>query len=112
LSNEALSGNLKITGLSGMYSGQDIPIAPDDYVIIGRDTEMANIVINQNNSKISRKHCSIRFDSGRNIYMVTDYSTNGTFVDAGSRLAANVAVPVQRGSVISIGSRENSFKLG
>jgi pSer/pThr/pTyr-binding forkhead associated (FHA) protein len=43
--------------------------------------------------------------------MVTDYSTNGTFIDGGSRLVANVPTPIQRGTVIALGSRENRFRL-
>ena len=104
-------GACSLSGLSGMYAGQDIPMAPNDDLIIGRDATQSNIVIDQNADKVSRKHCVIRYDPGRGVYTVSDYSTNGTYIDGGSRLVANVPTPVQRGTVIALGNRENRFRL-
>lgn len=100
-----------ITGLSGMYAGQSIPMAPDDEMIIGRDNALCNLIVEQNADKISRKHCGITFDSRRGSYIVTDYSTNGTMVEGGSRLIANMPSTLPRGTVIILGSRENRFRL-
>ena len=105
------SQNCGLTGLSGMYAGQNVPMAPNDDVVIGRDSALANVIIDSNCEKISRKHCVIRFDPSRGSYMVTDFSTNGTFIDGGSRLVANVPTAMQRGTVIALGSRENRFRL-
>jgi hypothetical protein len=105
------SASCGLTGLSGMYAGQDMPIAPSDDLIIGRDASLANVIIDQNADKVSRKHCGVRFDSARNCYTVIDYSSNGTFTEGGSRLVANVPTTMQRGSVIALGSRENRFRL-
>ena len=107
----ASSGSCSISGLSGMYAGQDIPMAPNDDLVIGRDASFSNIIIDQNADKVSRKHCIVRYDSGRNTYIVTDHSTNGTFIDGGNRLLANMPTPLTRGTVIALGSRENRFKL-
>ncbi len=100
-----------IMGLSGMYAGQKIPLAPNEELLIGRDNAMCNLILDQNADKISRKHCSIVFDAMRNVYMVTDYSSNGTYIDGGNRFVANMATQVQRGTVISLGNRENRFRL-
>ena len=100
-----------LSGLSGMYAGQNIPMAANDDLVIGRDAALANIIVDQNADKVSRKHCVIRFDPARNAYTVTDHSTNGTFVDGGNRLVANVPTPLARGTVIALGSRENRFRL-
>nr|AGS53138.1 hypothetical protein [uncultured bacterium contig00040] len=107
----AASGQCSLTGMSGMYAGQNIPMAPNDELLIGRDATMANIILDQNADKVSRKHCGIRYDAGRGVYMVTDYSSNGTFIDGGSRLVANVPTAMQRGTVIALGNRENRFRL-
>jgi len=104
-------GSASITGMSGMYAGQTLPLASNDEMIIGRDNSMCNLIVDQNAEKVSRKHCGITFDPGRGIYMVTDYSSNGTFIDGGNRLVANMPTSLQRGSVIALGSRENRFKL-
>jgi hypothetical protein len=100
-----------LAGLSGMYAGQTIPMAPNDELIIGRDSNLANVIIDTNAEKVSRKHCGIRFDPTRNIYSVTDYSSNGTFIDGESRLVANAPTTLQRGVVINLGNRENRFRL-
>ena len=100
-----------IAGLSGMYAGQTIPMAPNDELIIGRDATLCNIIIDQNAEKVSRKHCGIRFDASHNSYSVVDYSSNGTYIDGGSRLTANMPMTVQRGTILNLGNRENRFKL-
>ena len=100
-----------ITGLSGMYAGQVLPMADNDEMVIGRDNAFANLIVDQNADKVSRKHCGIMYDAARGAYVVTDYSTNGTFIDGGNRLVANMATTLQRGTVIALGNRENRFKL-
>ena len=100
-----------ISGLSGMYAGQTLPVAANDEMIIGRDNAFCNLIVDQNADKVSRKHCGIVYDSSRKVYQVTDYSTNGTFVDGGSRLIANMPTTLQSGTVIALGSRENRFRL-
>jgi hypothetical protein len=105
------AGQPSLTGMSGMYAGQNIPMAANDELLIGRDATMANIILDQNADKVSRKHCGIRYDAGRGVYMVTDYSSNGTFIDGGSRLVANVPTAMQHGTVIALGNRENRFRL-
>lgn len=100
-----------ITGLSGMYAGQDIPVSASEEIVIGRNSDECNIIITQNADKVSRKHCGILFDPATGGYKVTDYSSNGIFVDGGNRLAANIPSTLLRGTVIALGSRENRFRL-
>ncbi len=99
-----------ISGLSGMYAGQDIPLATNEPLLIGRDGT-CNLIIDRNAEKLSRKHCSIVYNSQSGVYMVTDYSSNGTYIDGGNRLVANMATQIQRGTIIALGNRENRFKL-
>ena len=107
----AAAGALTITGLSGMYAGQSLPLAANEELVIGRDNAMCNLIIDKSAEKVSRKHCAIFFDAARGTYQVTDFSSNGTFVDGGSRLVANMPTTLQRGSVIVLGSKENRFRL-
>ncbi len=99
-----------MSGLSGMYAGQDIPLAPNEDLLIGRDST-CNLIIDRNADKLSRKHCSITYNSAIGAYMVTDFSSNGTYIDGGNRLVANMATQMQRGTVIALGNRENRFRL-
>ncbi len=103
--------NAGITGLSGMYAGQTLPMAPGEEMIIGRDNSICNLIVDQNAEKLSRRHCSVVYDSTQGVYRVTDYSTNGTYIEGGNRLIANMPTSVNRGSVISLGNRENRFRL-
>lgn len=100
-----------ISGLSGMYAGQTLPLAAGDEMVIGRDNAMCNLIIDQNAEKMSRRHCGVVFNTAAGSYTVTDYSTNGTFVDGGSRLVANMPTSLARGTVIALGNRENRFRL-
>ncbi|MFI3172708.1 MAG: FHA domain-containing protein [Eubacteriales bacterium] len=100
-----------VEGLSGMYAGQQIPLASGDELLIGRDNAMCNLIVDQHAEKVSRKHCGITYDASRGVYIVTDYSSNGTYIDGGNRLAANVPTRMQRGTVLALGNRENRFRL-
>ncbi len=106
--NEGAGGT--ITGLSGMYAGQTIPMAANEPLLIGRDGS-CNLIVDRNAEKLSRRHCSVVFEAARGAYTVTDHSSNGTYVEGGSRLPSNIATQLPRGAVIELGSRENRFKL-
>lgn len=100
-----------ITGLTGMYAGQTIPLASREELVIGRDNEICNLIVDQNAEKVSRKHCGVAYIADTGSYQVVDYSSNGTTVEGGSRLVANVPATLQPGAVIALGSRENRFRL-
>ena len=99
----------KIVCVSGEFMNASFPLNRGETVIIGRDAGSANVVIVA--PKVSRKHCTIRFDEARNSFIVVDCSTNGTYRENGNRLMANMENPLPPGSVISLGSDENRFKL-
>jgi len=100
-----------ITGMSGMYAGQTIPLAPNDEMVIGRDGATSNLVVDKNAEQVSRKHCGITFNQAQGIYLVTDYSSNGTFIDGSNRLVRKMPTSMQRGTIIALGNKENRFRL-
>ena len=97
-----------ITGLSGAYAGAVIPVKSGDTVTIGRDPSVCSIVIKA--EKASRKHCTVSFNGDNGMYTVTDYSSNGTFDEAGNRMTRTTPAPMAAGSVIVIG--DEKFRLG
>jgi pSer/pThr/pTyr-binding forkhead associated (FHA) protein len=103
--------NGAIVGLSGMYKDASFPVGGGEEIIIGRDAAVSHIVIDQNAEKISRRHCGITFDPGSGMYRVTDYSSNGTFQEDGTRMLTNVPTTLPRGAIVSLGSRQTSFRL-
>lgn len=99
----------KISGLTGMYAGTNIPMVHNDLIKIGKDPSRANIVIEE--PHISGLHCSIKYDALNNCYIVTDCSSNGTYLQDGRRLDKHTPTNLPLGSVIYITNRDNSFTL-
>lgn len=79
-------------------------------VILGRDPAYAKIVFSQGAQKISRRHCEVMFNSQVQKYRVTDFSSNGTYVN-GSRLPANSPVLLTRGTELALGDNNNIIRL-
>ncbi|MDR1194538.1 MAG: FHA domain-containing protein, partial [Peptococcaceae bacterium] len=102
----------KVVGVSGMYKGAEFPIQSGEELLIGRDSAISHIIIDQGAENISRKHCGITYDPGNRLYHVTDYSSNGTFKEDGTRLLTNVTSALPIGSLIILGTRQTSFRLG
>jgi uncharacterized membrane protein YhaH (DUF805 family) len=100
-----------ISGVAGMYAGTSFPLNDGEELVIGRDAALAHIVISANGEKISRQHCTISFDPSGQTYLVTDYSSNGTYMNNGSRLNQRTPTRIQRGSVIYLSNQSNSFRL-
>ena len=98
-------------GLSGMYRNTTIDLPAGEEIMLGRDAAMSQVIIDQDADNISRRHCGIRYNPD-GTYSVTDYSTNGTFREDGSHLPSNMPVTLPRGTVICLGSRRVSFRLG
>ncbi len=99
-----------IMGLSGAYAEAIFRLDPDERITIGRDPKLAQIVIDEGCSLVSRTHCTVNGDMNTGLYTVTDFSKNGTFVN-GEKIPKGVAVSVERGSIIYIGDKGNMFKL-
>ena len=111
MSKQQAPKNGTITGINGSCAGFQVHINTGEQVIIGKDANMANIVIDASYGSVSRKHVGISYDVARGKYCVTDYSSNGTYVD-GNRLTKNKAVFISPGSEIQIADDKNTFLLG
>lgn len=101
--------NHGIMCLAGEYQGVSVPMEDGAAITIGRDASCCNLVIS--GSKISRKHCQITYEKARNKYMVTDFSTNGTYIKDGTRLVKERSMELDPGTVLTLGNDANSFRL-
>ncbi|MBR2471306.1 MAG: FHA domain-containing protein [Clostridia bacterium] len=99
-----------LEGVSGMYTGAKFNMASGEEFVIGRDGALSNIIISANSEKVSRRHCSVKYNATMGCYEVTDYSMNGTFY-GNTRLVKDQVTRVQRGTVLVIGDKLNQFKL-
>ena len=79
--------------------------------VIGRDPTISHIIVDARAEEVSRKHCSVSYDSRQRQYIVTDYSRNGTYLDNGTRLKNKVMELVACGTTLYLGNRNNSFVL-
>ena len=95
--------------LAGEYAGAAIPLRKGEELMIGRDGAFCNVVLTGN--KISRKHCSIRFNVDTGRYTVTDLSSNGTYVKNGSRLISGQPTELSAGTILILGNEDNLFRL-
>lgn len=104
-----MPGGGVLVGMNGSYSGSRIPIESKTELVIGRDSTSCNLIVS--GSKVSRKHCAIKYDPGMQVYRVIDYSSNGTFSGDGSRLLSNQYSTLKKGSIIYLGDQSNMFQL-
>lgn len=104
---------VSVTGVSGKYTGAAFDVSDGAAVMFGRSATDANIVFDQFETDISRKHCAVKYDAVSDQFVVTDHSTNGTYLEDGTALTPGQPTTVSRGSVIYLGkNKKNSFRLG
>jgi subtilisin family serine protease len=91
--------------LHGSSRGTEIPLQGGEIVKIGRDRDMANIVITENADKVSRLHCTVSYKADDDCYYVTDLSHNGTFLADMTPLPRKTRVVLGRNTVLYLADR-------
>ncbi len=99
----------KVRAISGPVEGEAFKLPQKNEIIIGSDPSQSHWIIKD--KSVSRKHCSLRYQALENIYIVTDFSTNGTFAD-GERLEKGVPTPLMSGAELTFARGETKIKLG
>lgn len=107
LQNQPTAGALIC--ISGIYKGSIIRIKPEQRILIGRDGKTVDIVINV--PMISRLHCEITYHKENREYEITDYSSNGTFINGNTRLIPNQSYIVKAETEVSFGDALTVYKL-
>jgi hypothetical protein len=100
-----------IRGLSGQYLNAVFDISDGNEVILGRNPMQANLVFDGSQEHISNKHCSIRYNRENDCYIVTDFSSIGTFTGNGVRLTREQPMSLPHGTEIYLVDKTNAFKL-
>lgn len=99
-----------LVGRTGLYAGAEIPLTDGEWIRLGRQSDNHLIFGGQNN--VSRNHCQIKWDNGRQKYIFRDYSTNGTFANgAPDCLPQNLDLDLEPGTTIALGDENNTFYL-
>ena len=108
--HSTIAQNGAIEGVSGDYAGAVINLKPGEKIVIGRDAASCNIILSAERKDISRKHCSVKYDSYTDSFKVIDMSSNGTYVN-GQQMVKDQETSLPVGTVISLGNGENQFRL-
>lgn len=95
--------------IQGTYLGSVVHMYPEQRIIIGRDLNVADIQINL--PLVSRMHCELIYHEDRGEYEITDFSTNGTFINQKQRLLQGVSYIVKSGTQVCFGDMETVYKL-
>ncbi len=88
-------GMVSVQGVSGMVAGRTYVPGPDGRITFGRQPA-CQVVFGSTDKNISGNHCVVYRQNGGIVLMDTG-STNGTFLENGTRLQANVAYPLNPG---------------
>jgi len=98
-------------GLAGQYAGASIPVDARASVM-GRDQTAVNLVFGPEADAVSKRHCSIRWDAARRVFVLEDLgSTNGTYLATGERLVPGQPRELRPGERFYIGDLRNQFEL-
>ena len=100
-------GRVRVT--EGVSLGQGYKLQPGYKIIVGKNAQSANLVIN--NPHVSNVHCSIRYNPVMDTYIVKDYSSNGTYV-YNQRLPKETPVEYPAGTVLSLADGTSKITLG
>ncbi len=102
-------GTPMLVGISGQYAGQAVDLTSRQ-IRLGRDPGTSDLVYIQPDT-ISRNHCSVSFDHHKQVFIIVDHSTNGTFLYPQKRLLKGKAVVLESGTKFYIGDPSELFEL-
>ena len=98
-----------LTCIEGQYAGYSVKMKPEQRILIGRDGNLCDIVIQI--PLISRLHCEITFHEDISQYEITNRSSNGTFIYGDVRLIPKQHYAVEPGTELCFGDTTTIFKL-
>ena len=106
---DAKDGEGTVEILAGEYTGAVLPVKVGEDLVIGRDPQRANMVVTAS-AAVSGLHCRIRYDAQTGRYLVTDYSSNGTFLN-NERLTREKTAYASKGAVVKLADGEMVLRL-
>ena len=100
-----------ITILTGPLMGRKIILKDGEPVNLGKDPRTAQLVLNAEYRKVSRLHCTVTYNANTNNYVVTDVSSNGTYLSNGTRLTKGVRTAIQPGAILLLADEKCKIQL-
>lgn len=101
----------ELIGVNGPLAGMTYNIC-DAGLVIGRDSLGCQVVIPSSQTKISRIHCYVTYNSISGMFVLSDRnSTHGTFLANGRRISHTHPVALKSGDRFYLATPENTFEL-
>ncbi|MCD8021090.1 MAG: FHA domain-containing protein [Clostridiales bacterium] len=97
-----------LVGMRGEYAGAQLQIRSGESVLMGRSKSQCNLIFS--NPKVSRTHCTVTYNSVEDYYLVTNHSSNGTFLANGQLLTPEKPYHLPHGTIFRV-DKEDEFKL-
>lgn len=105
------SNGRKLVGVSGPLAGA-IYYVSDNGLLIGRDEVACQVVIPQNQVKVSRTHCFVTYNNISGMFVLNDRnSTHGTYLSNGSKIPYEQPVALRSGDRFYLATPENMFEV-
>lgn len=99
-----------VVGVQGEFGGSQFPLEPGETIWFGRNSGECQVVFPKN-KKISRRHCSVCYDSELYYFILTDLnSSNGTWI-GGEKIDPSQPAVLQSGDEFYIGDSSNVFRV-
>lgn len=100
-----------LRGLAGYYDGTTIELSDRPWVL-GRDARASNLVFPPDLVGISKRHCRVSYDPARRVFLLEDtWSSNGIFLQDGSRVSAGQVQELQDGSRFYLADEHTLFEV-
>lgn len=115
MQKQDIDPSASIVGVTGQYMGVKVPLSMQKDLVIGRDPESCNLVLDAGTSLVSRKHCCIHYSRSHQRYVVRDLnSVNGTLIVRGSsekQVPSQSAIGLKNGDLIYVPNSDNAFRV-
>ena len=95
--------------LEGNFIKEKWRLPLEEEILVGRDDKQSKIVI-RGNDRVSKQHMIIAYSPKSRNFVITDISTNGTFIN-GSRIEKGKQQMASSGSVVYLAGKECALKL-
>lgn len=101
--------NLSVQGVSGLFAGRTYTQGRDGRIMFGRQPS-CQVVFGGNDKNVSGNHCVLYKQDG-GVMLMDLGSTNGTYLENGTRLQANVAYALHAGERFYLVNKNYMFMI-
>lgn len=103
-------GNPAVRSMAPQHNGLRIPVSGS--LLVGRDSVQCGIAFRDGTPGVSKRHCSVSWDSTTGDFLVTDLNSSyGTYQMNGQRLTPNVPCRLRAGDSFYVGDPANVLRV-